>query len=102
MGELPRERVTQARPFYHTGVDYCGPFYIKEKKLRNRAKVKVYVSVFVCLAVKAVHLEIVSELTTDAFIAALKRFIARRGKCRSIHSNNGTNFVGANNQLLQS
>ncbi|XP_015127109.1 uncharacterized protein LOC107048457 [Diachasma alloeum] len=101
MGELPNERVNQARPFYHIGVDYCGPFYIKEKKLWNRGKVKVSVAVFICLAVKAVHLEVVSDLTTDGFIASLKRFIARRGKCRSIHSDNETNFVGANNQLRE-
>ncbi|XP_057340601.1 uncharacterized protein LOC130677763 [Microplitis mediator] len=101
MGQLPKERVTQTRPFHHTGVDYCGPFYIKEKKHRNRGRVKVYVAVFVCLAVKATHFEVVSDLTSEGFIAALRRFISRRDKCYSIHSDNGTNFVGANNQLKE-
>ena len=99
MGNLPGVRITEARPFLNVGVDYCGPFFIKEKKNRNRGSVKVYVAGFVCLAVKAVHLELVSDLTTEAFIAALKRFIARRGKCANIYSDNGTNFVGANNEL---
>ncbi|XP_076220952.1 uncharacterized protein LOC116434377 [Nomia melanderi] len=101
MGNLPEARVTESRPFTHVGVDYCGPFYIKERKHRNRARIKVYVAVFVCLAVKAVHLELVSDLTSEAFIAVLKRFIARRGFCVSLHSDNGTNFVGASNELKE-
>nr|XP_031842135.1 uncharacterized protein LOC116431199 [Nomia melanderi] len=101
MGNLPKARVTESRPFTNTGVDYCGPFYIKERKKQNRTRVKVYVAVFVCLAVKAIHLELVSDLTTEAFIAALRRFIARRGFCKRIHSDNGTNFVGAYNQLRE-
>lgn len=99
MGNLPDFRITQARPFYNVGVDYCGPFYLKEKKYRNRSKIKVYVAVFVCLVIKAVHLEVVSDMTTDAFLGALRRFISRRGKPHSIHSDNGSNFKGANNEL---
>lgn len=60
------------RPFTNSGVDYCGPFLIKEKKFRNRNKIKTYVAIFVCLSTKAVHLEVVSDLTSGAFIAALK------------------------------
>ncbi|GFX37817.1 integrase catalytic domain-containing protein [Trichonephila clavipes] len=48
---------------------------------------------------QAIHLEIVSDLTTEAFLAALKRFVARRGRPIEIHSDNGRNFVGANNEL---
>ncbi|XP_063994337.1 uncharacterized protein LOC135171637 [Diachasmimorpha longicaudata] len=101
MGNLPAARVTESRPFSNVGIDYCGPFFIKEKKFRNRGRVKVYVAVFTCLAVKAVHLEVVSDLTTEAFLAALRRFIARRGCCRNIYSDNGTNFVGASNELKE-
>ncbi|XP_036322125.1 uncharacterized protein LOC118736133 [Rhagoletis pomonella] len=50
---------------------------------------------------KAVHLELVPDLTSAAFIAALKHFIARRGRCRVIYSDNATNYVGANRELLQ-
>ncbi|XP_017796728.1 PREDICTED: uncharacterized protein LOC108577997 [Habropoda laboriosa] len=63
--------------------------------------IKVYVAVFVCFAVKAVHLELVSNLTSEAFIAALRRFIARRGFCSNIYSDNGSNFVGAYNDLCE-
>ena len=79
MGNLPEARVTESRPFTHVGVDYCGPFLIKEKQHRNRKQIKVYVVVFVCLATKAVHLEVVSDLSSEAFIAALRRFTSRRG-----------------------
>ncbi|XP_046142171.1 uncharacterized protein LOC123988283 [Osmia bicornis bicornis] len=101
MGNLPTARVTESRPFTNVGVDYCGPFFIKERKHRNLNRVKVYVAVFVCLAVKAIHLELVSELTTEAFLAALRRFIARRGFCTDLYSDNGSNFVGANNELRE-
>jgi transposase InsO family protein len=54
---------------------------------------------FVCFATKAVHIELVTSLPTEAYLAALRRFIARRGKPRTIYSDNGTNFQGAANQL---
>lgn len=101
MGNLPAQRVTQARPFSNVGVDYCGPFFIKEKKHRNRNKINVYIAVFVCMVIKAVHLEVVSDLTTEGFLGALKCFISRRGKPQTIHFDNGTNFVGANNELKE-
>ncbi|CAK9796167.1 hypothetical protein ANTPLA_LOCUS675 [Anthophora plagiata] len=101
MGNLPAMRVNEELPFSNVGIDYCGPLYIKEKKFRNRNKIKVYVVVFVCLTIEAIHLELVSDLTTEAFLASLKRFIARRGKCKNIYSDNGTNFIGANNELKE-
>ncbi|XP_072384621.1 uncharacterized protein [Diabrotica undecimpunctata] len=99
MGDLPRERVTSKRPFENTGIDFGGPFCIKSSSLRRAPTSKGYIALFVCLATKAVHLEAVSDLTTDAFLACLKRFIARRGILSIIYSDNGTNFVGANNHL---
>ncbi|XP_033314590.1 uncharacterized protein LOC117213346, partial [Bombus bifarius] len=101
MGNLPEARVTESRPFTNVGVDYCGPFHINEKRDRNRRQIKVYVAIFVCLAIKAVHIELVDDLTSEAFIAALRRFIARQGYCSTIHSDNGTNFRGASNELRE-
>ncbi|XP_012145356.2 uncharacterized protein LOC105663061 [Megachile rotundata] len=100
MGNLPATRISESRPFTNCGIDYCGPFFIKERRVRNRSRVKIYVAVFICFSTKAVHLEVVSDMTTEAFIAAFKRFIARRGICRNVYSDNGTNFVGANKELL--
>ncbi|XP_036148448.1 uncharacterized protein LOC118644088 [Monomorium pharaonis] len=102
MANLPKARVEDnVTPFHHTGVDFFGPMFIKEKKYRNRNRIKVYGCVFICMSVKAVHIEIVSDLTTEAFLAALKRFIGRRSIPAHIYSDNGTNFVGANNQLRE-
>ncbi|XP_018404138.1 PREDICTED: uncharacterized protein LOC108780819 [Cyphomyrmex costatus] len=101
MGSLPAGRVTMSRPFTHCGVDYAGPVSIKEGKRRNGKHSKAYVSIFVCFATRAVHIELVSDLTTDAFIAAFKRFISRRGKPSKMYSDNGTSFVGARNQIKE-
>ncbi|CAK1589278.1 unnamed protein product [Parnassius mnemosyne] len=99
MGPLPASRIRPARPFLKTAVDYAGPFFVRANKVRNAKIVKCYVSVFVCMSVKAVHLELVSELSTDAFLAALRRFTARRGLCTDTYSDCGKNFVGCNNYL---
>lgn len=99
MGELPAERVTPAFPFLHTGVDYCGPFSCRPT--RRATAIKCYVAVFVCLVTKAVHLECVADLTTNAFIAALRRFIARRGKPTLIECDNALNFQGAKRELQE-
>ncbi|XP_055614859.1 uncharacterized protein LOC129761171 [Toxorhynchites rutilus septentrionalis] len=97
MADLPAARVNVARPFLKTGVDYFGPILIRHAPRRPASK--AYVAVFVCMCTKAVHLEIVTDLSTERFIQALRRFIGRRGKCSDIFSDNGTNFVGAHNQL---
>ena len=101
MGNLPIERITPDRPFANVGVDYAGPFYVKYGYVRRPTVVKAYVSVFVSLTVKAVHLEVVSDLTSEAFIACLRRFVARRGKLETIMSDNGTNFVGSNREIKE-
>ncbi|XP_055840517.1 uncharacterized protein LOC129908191 [Episyrphus balteatus] len=101
MGNLPAARVRMAKPFSHTGVDYAGPIDIKSWKARGAKILKGYFAVFICLATKAIHLEVVSDLTTQAFLAAFRRFTARRGSCQHVYSDSGTNFVGANNELAK-
>lgn len=98
---LQKIRLSTIRPFQNAGVDFCGPFFAKGKKYRNRNKVKVYVTVFVCVSTRAVHFELVGELMTDAFLRCLRRFFARRGKVKNMYSDNGTNFIGANNELRE-
>jgi len=99
MGELPRPRITPSRPFLHAGVDYAGPIRLRCSKGRGQRSYKAFIAVFVCLATKAVHLEVVSDYTADAFLAALRRFVSRRGLCATLRSDCGTNFVGADAQL---
>ncbi|XP_058840879.1 uncharacterized protein LOC131696352 [Topomyia yanbarensis] len=96
--DLPTSRVTPARPFSISGVDYCGPVFLKSP-VRNRSPTKAYIAIFVCFVTKAVHIELVSDLSTPAFIAALRRFVARRGRICELHSDNGTAFKGAANKL---
>lgn len=97
MGSLPSPRVTPSRPFSNCGIDYAGPIYVKEGTLRKSKLIKAYICVFVCFATKAAHLELVSDLTTHSFLNCLKRFCSRRGKPKHIYSDNGLNFVGADN-----
>jgi hypothetical protein len=98
MGDLPACRLESNRPFLVSGVDYLGPILIKESTGRGKRNVKAYVSIFVCLVTKAVHLELVGNLTTESFLGALHRLIARRGHVRHLYSDNGSNFIGAANQ----
>nr|CAI5830957.1 unnamed protein product [Callosobruchus analis] len=99
MGDLPEDRVKPCRPFSATGIDLAGPFHIKDGKIHNRAIIKAYLCIFICFATKAVHLEVISDLSSGAFFNALTRFVSRRGLCSTIYSDNGTNFVGTNNDL---
>ncbi|CAK9799131.1 hypothetical protein ANTPLA_LOCUS1906 [Anthophora plagiata] len=101
MGDLPKNRVIHSRPFTNVGLDYCGPFLLKEKKFRNKGKIKSYVAVFVCFTTRAVHLELVTDLTTETCLEAIKRFCARRGKPTNVYSDNATNFIGVKNEILK-
>ncbi|XP_024878113.1 uncharacterized protein LOC112458609, partial [Temnothorax curvispinosus] len=103
MGDLPEDRVRHnMRPFTTAGVDYAGPLQVRESRRRGRIHIsKAWIAVFTCFATKAVHIELVTELTTESFLAALRRFVARRGICSKIVSDNGTNFVGAARELAE-
>ncbi|XP_075979929.1 uncharacterized protein LOC142979055 [Anticarsia gemmatalis] len=100
MGHLPDFRSNPAPPFYHTGVDFTGFIRVKSNKGRGVKTTKGYISLFVCMVTKAVHIEVVSDLSSLSFISALRRMAARRGTPKHIYSDNGTNFVGAN-KILQ-
>ncbi|XP_042910459.1 uncharacterized protein [Parasteatoda tepidariorum] len=99
MAQLPPSRVTPSRVFSKTGLDYAGPFFVKPRSGRGVRSVKMYICIFVCFATKAVHIEVVGNLTAESFIAALKRFVARRGKPNELFSDCGSNFVAANKEI---
>lgn len=101
MGSLPAGRVTPSRLFAHCGIDYAGPIILREGNQRNARNHKAYIAIFVCFATKATHIEVVSNLTTDCFLAAFKRFIARREIPTHMYSDNGTTFVGVKKQLKE-
>ncbi|XP_065094041.1 uncharacterized protein LOC135714581 [Ochlerotatus camptorhynchus] len=100
MGDLPSYRIRPAPAFSDTGVDYAGPFWLKSSSTARKPYItKAYVSLFVCMQTRAIHLELVSDLTTAAFLAALRRFHSRRGYPKTMRSDNATNFVGAKTEL---
>ena len=99
LGQLPEERVSTTPAFNSTGLDFAGPFTLKKGHTRKPVHIKAYICLFVCLSTKAIHLEVISDLTTPAFLGGLRRFVSRRGCPQVIHSDNGSNFVGARNQL---
>lgn len=95
MGNLPNPRVHIERPFTHTGIDCAGPIDLRMSKGRGAKSYKGYITLFICLGTKAVHIEAVSDMSTPAFLAAYRRFCSRRGYPQHCYSDNGTNFVGA-------
>lgn len=99
MGNLPKDRIVPSRPFSKVGIDFAGPILTKPNLKRSKITIKSYIAIFICFCTKAVHLEIVSDLTTAAFLACLRRFIARRSRPSMIWSDNATNFRGAKNIL---
>lgn len=97
MGSHPEDRLIPfIRPFTYTGVDYFGPVYISE----GRTKQKRWIAVFTCLTIRAVHTEIAENLSCDACIMCIRNFINLRGAPKRMRSDNGSNFVGINNELM--
>ena len=101
LGQLPADRTNPGSIFDHAGIDYDGPILVKHGPVHKPVVTKGYVAIFVSFSVKAVHIEAVSELTTGAFIATLKCFIARQGMATTIWSDHGTNFSGAANEIQE-
>lgn len=97
MADLPPSRVNPSPPFSYCGMDCFGPFHTRQ----GRKDQKRYGLIFTCLSSRAVHIELLEDLTTDAFINALRCFVAIRGTVRQIKSDQGTNFVGAKNELTK-
>ena len=99
MAELPPARLKMnSHPIAYTDVDYFGPLMIRQK----RSNVKRYGCLFTCLTTRAVHLEVSVDLSSDAFVNALRRFLSRRGPVVHIYSDNATNLVGAERILRES
>lgn len=97
MGDLPQDRTETTPPFTYVGMDCFGPIYVKE----GRKTLKRYGLLFTCLCSRAIHIEVVDDMTTDAFLNALRAFIAIRGNVRQLRSDQGTNFVGARRELME-
>ena len=98
MADLPRERLAYREPpFTNTGIDYFGPFYVSVK----RSTEKRWGFLFTCLTTRAVHFEVVPTMDTSSCVMGIERFAARRGTPSVLWSDNGTNFVASEKELLQ-
>ncbi|GFS82752.1 integrase catalytic domain-containing protein [Nephila pilipes] len=95
-GLLPSERVTPSVPFSTTGIDFAGPLYVRNKSPSDAA----YIALFTCATTRALHIELVSDLSTDKFLLALLRFVGRRGLPCTINTDNATTFHAANKELI--
>ncbi len=93
---LPDFRVNAAPPFSKTGVDFAGPLFVKGKSGEMR---KVHIALFTCCVTRAVHLELVEDLSVETFKWCLRKFIARKGVPQLIVSDNAKTFKGVEREL---
>ena len=100
MAPLPELRTRNSlRAFSQTSVDFAEPFYTKQGRGKTRHKRNL--CLFTCLATGAVHLEVAYSLDTNFFLNVFFRMVSRRGLPTDVLSDNGTNFIGAKNELEQ-
>jgi len=92
---LVAARVKQSMPFEVTGIDFTGALYVRG----NDRETKVYICLFTCAVSRAVHLEIVTDLTVECFLQAFRRFSSRRSLPRLVLSDNGSTFLSAAEEL---
>ena len=88
---LPTSRVVVQEPFSTSGADFAGPLLVRTIEM-ERKEVKVYILLLTCSATRAIHLELVPDLSSSACIKALRRFIARRGAPETVISDNAKTF----------
>ena len=100
MADLPEDRLDPAPPFTHIGIDVFGPWSVVARKTRGGyVEHKRWAVIFTCLVIRAIHIEVIHEMSSSSFINALRRLTALRGDVKLIRSDCGTNFVGAAKEL---
>lgn len=104
MADLPEDRLTPSPPFTFVGVDTFGPWNVVARRTRGgQANQKRWAVIFTCLVCRAIHLEVIEELSSSSFINALKRFMSIRGPVRQFRSDRGTNWermIGVTRRIL--
>ncbi|KMQ82583.1 integrase core domain protein [Lasius niger] len=96
-GQLPIERISEAPAFTAVGLDFAGPLFVKSANVQTKA----YILLFTCATTRAVHLELCSSMSTNAFLMAFRRFLARRGNSEIIISDNAKSFKAADLEIHQ-
>lgn len=100
MSDLPSDRTSQAPPFTYVGIDVFGPWNVVTRRTRGgSATSKRWAVLFTCLSIRAIHIELIEEMSSSAFINALRRFVSIRGSAKIYRSDRGTNFIGATDDL---
>ena len=95
MPPLPNSLVSESVPSTYTGIDYFGPLFSKTKTKHQ----KVWVCLFTCLVTRAVHLELIQNMSTEHFLLGFRRFLSRHGKPTEIISDNAAHFKLASETL---
>ena len=96
--DLPEFRVRQAAPFSQVGIDFAGPLFVKQDQGGNYSS-EVYIALFSCCVTRAIHLELVCNLSAETFLRCLRRFAARGGVPSLIVSDNAKTFKAAEKAL---
>nr|XP_034322470.1 uncharacterized protein LOC117688488 [Crassostrea gigas] len=100
MTDLPQERLSPGPPFSSVGVDTFGPWEVAARRTRGGlAHAKRWAVMFSCLSSRAVHIEVVEEMSSSSSINALRRFVAIRGRVQEFRLDRGTNFVCSTESL---
>ena len=100
MSDLPEARLAICPPFTYVGIDCFGPWEVVTRRTRGgSSNSKRWAVLFCCLSSRAVHIEVIEDMSTSCFINALRRFISIRGKVKEIFSDRGSNFVGGAKEL---
>ena len=92
---LPKTRTLDAPPFTVTGVDFTGALYVRQ----NSEEMKVYICLFTCATTRAIHLEVVNDLSTETFLLAFRRFAGRRSLPQVVMSDNASTYRSAATEL---
>ena len=99
--DLPSDRVSEDPLFTHVGLDFAGPLFIETKNsegAENKSK-KVYICLFTCASTRAIHLELTSGLSVEAFLLAFRRFTGRKGVPATLHSDNAKTFKSSSREV---
>ena len=95
---LPEFRVKEEPPFTYVGIDFVGPLYVKNL---NSPQQKIWICLYTCWVTRAIHLDLVPDLTTNAFLRCFRRFTARRGRPSLVVSDNGRTFKPAAREITR-
>lgn len=97
MANLPLEHVEPSPPFTFYGIDCFGPFITKQGRKAN----KRYGLLFTCFSCRAIHIEMLNDMSTDSLINGLRSFLDIHGAVHQIKSDQGTDFIGAKNEFKE-